>query len=220
MADKKEIPGFSQGVRINAAGRTVKMVRPICPNSKMDMIRTPEGRWIPNPTPDPGRQNCQRMGGRWWEYCVKQGHNPYYSVREWDESRPRYDETGKLLETEVIHHREEYPNIAQVAAHIRLNSGRGPEYKMRYGGFKRLKDLGFEEVCQFRNCQKVARYTSNVGLYCSQDHASLVAADAQGEFLTQITDKEFDLGSEVGIRRKRAEGLQKAAMFADIKEIT
>ncbi len=233
MVEKKQlekIPGFSQGVRRNAAARMIKMIRPICPNSKQDMIQTPEGKFIPNPQTDPSKQNCQmdrdengnsRIG--WWNDCAERGHDPYFTTRVWYAKSDIYEEVdGEQVKTgeRTVRKETKYPNIAQVAAHQRVNSGKGPIVKMTASGFKRLKDFGFEEVCQFRNCQKPVTVTSTVGEYCGKEHAQLCAADYFGVIDYQVPDdpKFFeDIQSQVN--RKSRQFLTEASEVAEVRHL-
>lgn len=187
----KKIPGFSQGVRANAAQRMVKLNRPICPNSKQEFERDRDGRLVPKEK-GPDTQNCQLAGGRWWEACEEAGHNPYFATRTWyiPEDKLEEIEPGKWVKTGeyFIKHQEVVPNIAQVAINIRINNGRGAEDAIKNKGFRRLRDAGYEEVCQFRNCQKPVspKGTSRkYGEYCSLEHLQLIAADAESIMLTQ-----------------------------------
>jgi len=226
---KKQIPGFSQGVRRNASTRTIKMVQPICPNSKQDMIRTPEGRYIPNPEPDPTRQSCQedrdengnsRIG--WWNACEERGHNPYFTKRVWYSSEDIFDENDVMTGTKRVRHEIERPNISQVAANIRVNSGRGPLIKQRASGFKRLADLGYEEVCEFRNCQNPATVTSAVGGFCGNEHAQLCAADFFGVYDYQVPNSGVLANQEIidnGRRRKSRQFMAEAAEVAQARPI-
>lgn len=228
MVGTKQIPGFSQGVRQNAAARMVKLGQPICPNSKVKMIRTPEGRWIADPNPDPARQNCQSDTGPdgsgrvgWWDACEQRGHDPYYTTRVWFSEEDEVDETtGEVTKTRRVRHEDRRPNIAQVAAHTRVNSGKGVVHKMERHGFRRLKDMGFEEVCQFRNCQNPVKVTSRYGLYCGNEHATLIAADAQGLMIHQNPPGvAWSLGNENHVRQLMARELADAQQFADIKPV-
>jgi hypothetical protein len=223
----KVIPGFSQGVRENSAARTIKMARPICPNSKVEMERTPEGKMVPKQETDPNRQNCQKAGIGWWEECEAKGHNPYFTTRIWYSKEDKFgpdpenpEQTIKLGE-KTVRHETQYPNIAQVAAHIRVNSGQGPRVKMKAAGFKRLSDIGYEEVCQFRNCQKPVRVTSNVGQYCSKNHAVLIAADIHGllQYQTPGFGPDWDLGIEMQVEQKRRRWLTDSAQTADLQDV-
>ena len=71
----KKVPGFTMGVRQNSSVRMVKLASPVCPYSKQEMERTPDGRWIPKMG---GNQisNCQLAGGEWWKECEERGHDP------------------------------------------------------------------------------------------------------------------------------------------------
>lgn len=215
---KQVLPGYSTGVRANSAVRMVKLVRPICPNSKLKMVRDADtGKWVPA---DIQPQNCQLMGGEWWKYCEEQGHDPYWTNRVWYSPQDiiEEDEDGNQIVTGTkrIKHVNRYPNIAQVSASIRHNSGQGAKRKIQLNGFKRLADVGFEEVCQFRNCQKPLDpkfSNTNYGSYCSLEHLSLIGADVEGILLhypdVNLNGQEYDK-----IRKARAKQLREAAQGA------
>lgn len=189
----QDIPGFSQGVRVNAAQRMMKMNRPICPHSKIQMEFDERGR--PVVKEGPSIQNCQLEGGEWWVRCEERGHDPYFRTRKWYTVQDRLEEselpdgTKALVKTGEfrIPHEAREPNLAQVALNIRINNGRGVE-DARKKGFRRLEEAGYKDVCQFRNCQKdVTKAGSSriYGLYCSKEHLRLVAADQESILLTQ-----------------------------------
>lgn len=210
----KDIPGWSAGVRENASIRMVKMVQPICPFSQKTYDTTPEGRVVERR--DEGAQpNCQRAGGQWWIDCEARGHNPYMRKRIWYSKQDIYDteaSTGEQVKTgeRTVRHEDDMPNIAQVAAHIRVNSGRGPEFKHTNHGFRYLAEMGFAEVCEMRNCQKPITVDSVFGKYCSMNHAALCGADGIGTKVTQIPGT-FDQGNEIEVRLKRQGQLRQAA---------
>ena len=217
----KTIPGFSQGVRENSAIRMKKMVQPICPHSQTKYDTTPEGKLVPRR--DAGQQpNCQIRGGQWWKECETLGHDPYNRTRIWYSKEDQFDtdSTGEQVQTGVrtVRHEDKIPNIAQVAAHIRVNSARGPELKKQNAGFRDLVEMGFDPVCEMRNCQKPVEFTSNYGEYCSRNHAALCAADGLGKYVTQIPGL-FDQGMEVDVRMKRREQLRVAAEAAGVRRI-
>lgn len=226
----KELPGFSVGVRENASVRMVKLARPICPNSQVEMMTTPEGRLVPRRDGgDPNRQNCQKEEGRWWERCEERGHNPYFTAKTWYESVEELDPETQVVTTKKRKHHGNpceacggshlYPNVAQVAANTRINGGQGPRYKIERHGFKRLSDIGYEEVCQYRNCQKPLTVTSRMGQYCGKLHAALVAADVNEELLQQLTGR-FETGpDEAKLVRRRQKQLIEAAEFAEVRPI-
>ena len=190
-----KIPGFSQGVHVNQAVRMITLARPICPNSKLKMVRdSVSGQWIPS---DSQPMNCQLAGRGWWKDCGERGHDPYFTNRIWysTEDLVDVDEEGNevVTGTKRIKHVNRYPNLAQVSASIRHNSGRGALYAVEDKGFMRLEEIGYEEVCQFRNCQKpVAPNCSSqtYGRYCSKEHLSLIAADVEGVLL-RYTNQEL-----------------------------
>lgn len=188
----EKLPGFTVGLRDNAAIRMRKLARPICPNSKLNMVKDEEGKWVPAEVQP---QNCQRAGGAWWEQCEDTGHDPYFTNRVWYEPQDRIeeDEAGNQIVTGTIRikHVNRYPNIAQVAIALRINSGRGAERAVKMKGFKRLPDIGYEEVCQFRNCQRSLSGQHNsvtYGNYCGMPHLSLAAASEDGLALHIVND--------------------------------
>ena len=214
----ENIPGFSTGVRPNSAVRMVKLARPICPNSKLKMVRDIDGKWIPAEVQP---VNCQLSDQPdWWVMCESLGHNPYWTERVWYEPQDivEEDENGDQLVVgqKRVKHTVKRPNIAQVSASIRHNSGKGVLNKMQQAGFKRLEDLGFKEVCQFRNCQKDLdpKYSgTNYGSYCSNEHLSLVAADQESIMLhypsVNLNGPEYQK-----IQRLRQKELREAASGA------
>ena len=186
--DLKDIPGFSQGVRANSAVRMVKLARPICPNSKTKMVKNEEGTWV---RANADVQNCQLAGGKWWIDCEALGHDPYFTNRVWYEPQDivEEDENGDQIVTgqKRVKHVNRYPNVAQVAQTIRINQGKGVQKKIDQHGFKRLAELGYNEVCQFRNCQKpvskLGKGRPGFGDFCSREHLTLVAANEQSVML-------------------------------------
>jgi hypothetical protein len=70
-----------------------------------------------------------------------------------------------------------------VAIAKNINNGRGPIDAYNVKGFRYLSDIGFDECCQFRNCQEPvderwvidnARDQTGLGRYCSEKHLALV----------------------------------------------
>ena len=94
--------------------------------------------------------------------------------------------------------------------HIRINSGRGVDFRRTNHGYKYLSEMDFAEVCEMRNCQKPVRYTSNYGEYCSKNHAALCGADALGTNL-QYVHSDFQQGKEIDFRLRRQQQLGQAA---------
>lgn len=228
MADKavgdkktplKKIPGFSEGVRENSAVRMVKLNQPICPYSKVKMERTPEGRYIPAEDQGPV-QNCQKADGEWWKDCEARGHDPYFRTRVWYTNQDTFEtdpETGEDILTgkRTVRHKERVPNVCQVYLGTRVNSGRGGWFSIVKKGRRRLTEAGYEEVCQYRNCQRPISKNGlggRFGNYCSKDHLALVAADLQGIDLHQVTGI-LEEGSEDKIAQYRAKELREAVAF-------
>lgn len=181
-----KVPGFSRGVRSNIGLRMLKMCRPVCPNSRIEMEQDTAGTWR-RVEKGPDEQNCQLEGGQWWKACDALGHEPYWTVTTWYTKRdilgPILDaegnETGEfeVVKQARIPHTVRRPNLSQVAIAKNINNGRGPDDAIKRKGFKYLGTLGFEECCQFRNCQKEVseKYViDGLGRYCSQQHLELV----------------------------------------------
>ena len=220
-APLKELPGWSQGVREGSAIRMRKMVQPICPFSQKEYEQTPEGRLIERRSAGV-QPNCQKRGGAWWGDCEAAGHDPYNRTRVWYSKRDIFetDADGEQVKTgeRTVRHEDKIPNIAQVAAHIRVNSGRGPQYKHDQHGFRFLHEAGFAEVCEMRNCQKPATVETVYGNYCTKGHAALVGADGLGMRVTQLNG-QFGQGHEVEIRLKRQQQLEQAASAMQARNI-
>lgn len=210
MADKQteKIPGFSQGVRDNAAVRMVKLVAPVCPNSQRK--RNSDGSWA-----EVG-QNCQLAGGKWWIDCEAREHDPYFTTRTYYETVDVVDDDGFIVGAKKKPVTVRRPNIVQVPLGRRHHSGNGVKISMEKKGRRRLSDFGFEEVCQFRNCQNPVnpKYSSPAfGAYCSFNHMGLIAADAQEIMLPQING--VTEGPNVDkVRQRRAKMLRDATVSA------
>jgi hypothetical protein len=213
-----KIPGFSRGVRNTMGLRMLKMCRPICPNSKIEMEQDTQGNWR-RVEKGPDAQNCQLEGGRWWVECEKRGHKPYWTETVWytqrDITEPILDDegndTGELQVVRVarIPHSTVRPNLSQVAIARNINNGRGPADAIARKGFKYLGTLGFEECCQFRNCQKEVdtKYVINgLGRYCSLEHLELVAmfhGQDDGADAIRLVDPSFHKHGTAKQRMKR-----------------
>lgn len=217
MATKEtqKIPGFSQGVRLNSAMRMVKLIAPICPNSQPKFEKNAEGKRVPA---EHVEQNCQLAGGQWWVDCEARGHDPYFTTRVWYTVEDVYEEDDQgrsvLRGQQRIRHEERRPNVVQVPLSRRMHSGNGVKNSMERKGRRRLADFGYAEVCQFRNCQNEVNpkyLTPAYGGYCSYDHLSLIAADAQEVMLPQING--VTEGPRIGqIRSKREKMLREATI--------
>ena len=208
----EKLPGFSQGVRVGAALRDVTLGQPICPNSQI-RGKIVNGNYEP-PEIGPGMENCQLEEGEWWVACENRGHDPYfrtvklYTTVDIEETDPETGEvfvTGTKRKVRTVR----VVNATQVSPDIMHNSGVGVRRKINRLGYRRLKDLGFEEVCQYRACQKEPQYHSDgLGDYCSLEHLNLVSARQEGEFLSVTDVKGLNAGYEAQTARKRRKQLQ------------
>jgi hypothetical protein len=209
----QKLGGFSQGVRVNGALRDIAVAQPICPKSQI-RGRVVNGQYEP-PDIGPDDVDCQLARGEWWVGCEERGHDPYFrtvklyttvDITETDENGDTYvvGTKKKLREARVV-------NATSVSPDIGHSSGAGLRRKMKYKGYRRLSDLGIEEVCQYRACQKPPMYTSpGFGDYCSLEHLNLVAARMAGEYLTLENKDHLGLNAsyEIVSERKREKQLR------------
>lgn len=214
----KKIPGYSQGVRVNASLRTIKMGQPICPYSVIEMERDYKGNMVPKKGPsDPNRQNCQKQGGAWWKTCVAKGHNPYFREIVWYVTEDEFDEkTGQMIGEKKFRRAMTIPNIKQVAVSPHINSGNGARRAVTNKGCVRLNDIGYEEVCQYRNCQEPvspSAMSKKYGNYCSTEELALIAANEQGLILAR-PNSMLNGVDEPKVQRMREMQLQEAIAFA------
>ena len=214
------IPGFSQGVRENAAMRRLVMNAPICPYSQVKYTKDQYGNMVREDAPE---QNCQLAGGRWWDDCEARGHDPYFTtkVRYTIEDVYETDDQGREIKVgeQRIAHREYRPNLVSVPMNRRINNGRGVIDSMEKKGRRRLKDAiskhspaGYTEVCQFRNCEKPVNpkyHSVPLGDYCSRQHFQLSAANEKGIKL-HILGHGLNTGAEERLDQERSQQLAQA----------
>lgn len=215
MAPKvlEKLPGFSQGVRPSAALRDVILAQPICPKSQI-RGKIVNGNYEP-PEIGPGDENCQLMGGEWWLECEAKGHDPYFQhVRVYhtvDIEETDADGNVFVVGTKKRVVQAKRLNVTSISPDIMQNSGMGVARKIKYLGFKQLKDVGYEEVCQFRACQKPIVYKAEgLGGYCSLEHLNLIAARDERVFLTQENVNGLNAGGEQHSAAKRRKELRES----------
>lgn len=153
---------------------------------------------------------------RWWVICEQRGHDPYWEeVPPVTQVQPVY-ETNELNETiikgeklVVVEPSRRRLNIRQVAQNPRINSGRGID-KARHGkGAKYPSELGFANVCNYRNCTKEIKYSyPSYGEFCSRRHAVLVAADKDAIILPE--EHSPDVAAIKDVRSKKLRELANA----------
>lgn len=170
----RKLPPLQIGVSEMANLRTVKMARPICPTPSHNL----------EPGFDPDVLNCQReFNGRigWWDKCEERGHNPYFRTKEIVKETPIWVERdGETVQDGVKTTKEtvEIPNVSQVAHSERHDSGNRVETCRNRKGFRFLTEVGFDPVCEYRNCEKPVVIQTIYGPYCSEQHARLIGADS------------------------------------------
>lgn len=226
----KQLPGISQGIRTNASIRMKKLAQPVCPGSKMEFEI--DGGGVPRPVPkgldNPNHQMLYaEYGPGWIEACEADGHDPWHRTVKWytkeDDLQPILDEngepTGKLRKVGeiLVPNSLTVPNVAQVPITPRHNNGQGAVLKVKNFGFKRLPEIGYEDVCEYRNCQKSIDpkfATRDYGSYCSREHLALVVADAEAIILDQVDTAGITLLSDTDYRKgkRRRDGLLRQAV--------
>jgi len=165
----KEIPWEKTGLRMSAPSRTVKMIMPVCPESQSEDGSSQSG--------------CETsVGGAWWVECEKRGHDPYHQAKPVSHRTPvvREQEDGRQL---IVGYDEEIelvrsPRVIQVPAGVRSNSGWWPDNKRFFHGYKFPHELGYKDMCEFRNCYDPnVRFKTKAGNYCNEEQAKMMAAD-------------------------------------------
>jgi len=194
----KQLPKRQIGVREGANVRMILMAQPICPIDDLpfhNKLINGEVVEVPNPKYT-GELNCQNeFSGAvgWWEICMSRNHDPYYTTkyirREEDVVEVQEDGTELVVESRMKKVRLKILNVARVAAYTRVSGGRGPLYARVLKGFRDLSDMGYEPVCEFRNCELPVTVDSRYGKFCGQRHARLIGADVEIVFLESSRTK-------------------------------
>ena len=128
----------------------IRMIKMVRPLCPTTMTPGEEGY-------QPGVLSCQReFNGRrgWWEKCEERGHNPFFNALG-------------------------VPNTTQVAHSARINNGEGVSRARRNKGFRFLEEVGYDPVCEYRNCEAPVKVKSVYGNFCSERHARLIGADVE-----------------------------------------
>ncbi len=209
---KASLPQLEMGVREQSNIRMKKFARPICPIQDLEELVQRDGTIIPNPNYD-GSINCQReMNGYpgWWIVCEKRGHDPYFTVKRRIVKEPVVDEEQDGLITGYRERRvvTKKLNMTQVALGTRFHSGRGEAISVGLKGRKELSEFGYNDLCEYRNCERDATIDTRYGKFCGDRHARLIGADVESFMLETSRNqtlkksankqlKEIDLDFEV-----------------------
>lgn len=194
----KQLREYRMGVKEGMNYRRIVMARPICPLDDDEFKRRyVNGEIVEVPNPNyTGETNCQRQFGGaigWWVECERLGHDPYFTTKRitLEEEKVEVQEDGSELITGVTRKKMKVRslNLASVAAHTRVNSGNGPQIAHHNKGYRFLPEMGYKPVCEFRNCELVAKKQSRYGFFCGDRHARLVGADVEGVFLEASPQK-------------------------------
>ena len=180
---KKSLPNRSDGIKEMSNLRMKLMARPLCPV-------------IDNPDSDKytGEPNCQQSTGNapgWWRMCEEKDHDPYHSITRVIKKEPVLAEDGSGLITGYRERVVEQKrlNLVRIPLSTRFHSGQGERISRVLKGRKSLTELGYNEKCEFRNCEQDAEIKSKYGLFCNPRHARLVGADVETVFLNVSPNK-------------------------------
>jgi hypothetical protein len=177
-AEKKKLKAFEWNGRGSAmaALRAVKMLAPRC-----ETCQTPEVIKAGNPRQWTWMQDCTHGAG-------PDGMKPYFALQPKVIKTPKLeqDEDGDftLVETAVRTKMIRVPNIVEIPLSERFDDGESV-IKAEKHGFKHLEDGGLAPMCEMYGCGKAwPGVQTDLGRYCSEDHARLCVADATGVTLT------------------------------------
>lgn len=199
MVGKKNleiIPWERVGVQLANPARTIKMLRPVCPET----INLDTG------TASPGCETKEKDFGAWWIKCEEKGHNPYVQAFERPVRTPVIEEqeNGRKLivgYTEEIELKES-PRTTQVPLGTRFNSGSLLEEKKFFHGYKYPEELGYAPMCEFRNCfAPNPEVKTRYGAYCREEEARMVTADQRHVVLEVMNpEKRATQIEEINVR--------------------
>ena len=175
---KQSLPNIAMGVREASNIRMKVMAAPRCPVSE-----------DPNKSGYDGTLNCQHetnSSAGWWNLCESRGHDPYHTVtkKTVKEDVEAEDGTGLVTGTRKRVLTTKKLNTVQVPIGTRFHSGRGETISRGLKGRKTLTEMGYNEKCEFRNCELDAKLKSKYGMYCGDRHARLVGADVEAIMLS------------------------------------
>lgn len=175
-AKRESLPDTQMGLRETSNVRMKVMAAPRCPVS--------EDENSPDYT---GEINCQRETGNWpgwWTLCENRGHDPYYTTKKRIVKEEVTDETGLITGERKRVITQKKLNTVQVPIGTRFTSGRAETISKGLKGRKTLTEMGYNEKCEFRNCENDVKLTSKYGFFCSDRHARLIGADVEGVMLS------------------------------------
>ncbi len=189
---KQSLPQLQIGVRETSNIRMILLAAPRCPVVS-----------DPNSDKYTGEVNCQVETANavgWWNTCENRGHDPYFSTTKRARKVPVFS-TVEGEEDIITGYREKVTttrtlNTVRVPLGTRYNSGRAVQQSIARKGRKTLTEMGYNEKCEFRNCELDATFRSKYGNFCGDRHARLIGADVEGIALAvpeKRSEREKDL---------------------------
>ncbi len=156
-----------------------------------------------------GEENCQLSGGQWWIKCQERGHDPYFTHKTYYTKEDIYetDDQGRQIKVgeQRIAHEDVYPNLNSVFVNTRINQGKGVQLSMEKKGRRRLREAGYAEVCQYRNCQNPVDqkfHSVPYGDYCSAEHMG-AAVNNERSIIMPVPNGKFNAGRELNALQER-----------------
>lgn len=172
---KESLPQLQIGVRENGNIRTKKLAAPRCPVS--DPL---------SPYYDEYGTSCQTETAGWpgwWKLCEKREHEPYFTIRKKTVEEDDVDDDGYVKGTKKRVITTKKLNVVQVPIGTRFHSGRGEAISKGLKGRRDLGDFGYNEKCEYRNCELDVKLQSKYGKFCGDRHARLIGADVESVML-------------------------------------
>jgi hypothetical protein len=157
----------------NGAIRAIKMAQPIC-----EICQTVEAIRDESPIRWTWMKDCEHG---------PQGMGPYWSFSPKVINTPKIveDEDGEFVLDSVATRTKMVlmPNIVEIPITMGFESGEGLQ-KAAHHGFKVLSDIGLAPMCEMYGCGKAWPLVgTDFGNYCTEIHAKLCIADAEGVLL-------------------------------------
>lgn len=175
---RESLPQAQVGVSERSNIRMKKLAAPRCPVSTKT-----------SPYYQADEMTCQHEMANypgWWKVCEKRGHEPYFTITRTIKKEPVLAEDGSGLITgyREVQHEKRKLNINQVPIGTRFASGRAEAITKGLKGRKELKEFGYNDLCEYRNCELDAKVKSKYGFFCSDRHARLIGADVEAIMLS------------------------------------
>ena len=196
VASKKEsLPQVQIGVSERGNIRMKKLAAPRCPIQ----VDPTKARYTGDTFPE--TMSCQQETGNapgWWDLCTERGHDPYYTTFTKVIKEDIVGDDGVITGQRKRQVVTKKLNINQVPIGTRFASGQAERVSKGLKGRKDISEFGYNELCEYRNCELDAKVKSKYGMFCTDRHARLIGADVEGIMLHNDSgEKNKQLRKEV-----------------------